>query len=69
MNKNTPYDRFYPRINRLSVWLSRQLLQFGRFEGEMIVDFIAAKTNNTVLDYGCNIGWHAILVKQNITVM
>ena len=64
MNKALPYDRFYPKLMDFSVWISTNILRFGKYENESIVKFAAADKNSNVLDYGCNTGRHASFVKQ-----
>ncbi len=64
MNKALPYDRFYPKLMDLSVWIYTNILRFGKYENESIVKFAAASENSNVLDYGCNTGRHASYVKQ-----
>jgi 2-polyprenyl-3-methyl-5-hydroxy-6-metoxy-1,4-benzoquinol methylase len=64
MNKASPYDSFYTKLMDLSVWIYTNILRFGKYENESIIKFAAAVENSNVLDYGCNTGRHASIVKQ-----
>ena len=64
MNKASPYDSFYSKLMDLSVWIYTNILRFGKYENESIIKFAAAVENSNVLDYGCNTGRHASIVKQ-----
>ena len=64
MNKAVPYDRYYSKINDVSVWIFTNILRSGKYENESIVKFAAADKKSNVLDYGCNTGRHASIVKQ-----
>ena len=64
MNEQAPYDSFYSRLTQASVWFYTNILRLGKYEDESIVNFVDAKENSNVLDYGCNTGRHARLVKQ-----
>jgi len=64
MNEQAPYDSFYSRLTQASVWFYTNILRFGKYEDESIVNFVDAKENSNVLDYGCNTARHARLVKQ-----
>jgi len=64
MNKASPYDSFYSKLMDMSVWIYTNILRFGKYETESIIKFAAAVENSNVLDYGCNTGRHASIVKQ-----
>ena len=64
MNKAAPYDSFYSKLMDMSVWIYTNILRFGKYETESIIKFAAAVENSNVLDYGCNTGRHASIVKQ-----
>ena len=64
MKKAAPYDYFYTKVMDLSVWIYTNILRFGKYENESIIKFAAADEKSNVLDYGCNTGRHALIVKQ-----
>ena len=43
MNKQAPYDSFYSRLTQASVWFYTNILRFGKYEDESIVNFVDAK--------------------------
>ena len=64
MSKAAPYDYFYTKVMDLSVWVYTNILRFGKYENESVIKFAAADEKSNVLDYGCNTGRHALIVKQ-----
>ena len=48
----------------MSGWICTNILRFGKYENESIIKYAAAAENSNVLDYGCNTGRHASIVKQ-----
>ena len=64
MKNAAPYDYFYTKVMDLSVWIYTNILRFGKYENESIIKFAAADEKSNVLDYGCNTGRHALIVKQ-----
>ena len=64
MSKAAPYDYFYTKVMDLSVWVYTNILLFGKYENESVIKFAAADEKSNVLDYGCNTGRHALIVKQ-----
>ena len=64
MNKAVPYDSFYSKVMDMSGWICTNILRFGKYENESIIKYAAAAENSNVLDYGCNTGRHASIVKQ-----
>lgn len=63
-NKEAPYDRFYSKLTHMSVWTYTNILLLGKFEDRAILSFVDAEPSSHALDYGCNTGRHARLVKQ-----
>ena len=59
-----PYDSFYSKVMDMSGWICTNILRFGKYENESIIKYAAAAENSNVLDYGCNTGRHASIVKQ-----
>ena len=59
-----PYDRIYCKVMDMSAWICTNILRFGKYENESIIKYAAAVENSNVLDYGCNTGRHASIVKQ-----
>ena len=59
-----PYDSYYSKVMDMSGWICTNILRFGKYENESIIKYAAAAENSNVLDYGCNTGRHASIVKQ-----
>lgn len=63
-SNDAPYDGIYSKLTQLSTWTYTNIMRFGKYEDDSIVSYVDAGKNSKVLDYGCNTGRHARLVKQ-----
>jgi 2-polyprenyl-3-methyl-5-hydroxy-6-metoxy-1,4-benzoquinol methylase len=56
------YDHIYSKASDISVWVQRKLIRTRKHESDYALNFI--EDGMKVLDYGCNTGWIASLVKE-----